>query len=91
MTLSFKLDLDRVRVNRQAKSRSKVISFERYCPHTQTHIRTSALPGPLKCSVKTSRWINLVTNVELFAYSQAAVALNSKTKGKRSVQRKDVS
>jgi len=33
-------------------SRSKVILFKRYCPDTKTHTEPTALPGPLKRSVK---------------------------------------
>jgi len=49
MTLTFELDLDSVKMNKQAKylrprsSNSNVLSRTR----TQTHIRSTALPGPL--------------------------------------------
>ena len=51
MTLTYKHDLDRVKINRISIGniyRSQVISFESYRPNTRTHAhsRLTALPGP---------------------------------------------
>jgi len=40
MTLSYELDLYRVKKNHRAKSRSKVISFDSYHANTQTDTHT---------------------------------------------------
>jgi len=42
MVLTFELDLDKVNIGVPARqiSRSKVISFEKYCPHTETLVKS---------------------------------------------------
>jgi len=57
--MTFKHDLDIVKVNQHAKHQGQMsFSSKVYHPYAQTHTRPTALLGPLKWSVKNQKWNN---------------------------------